>query len=80
MADAEVKQTPENEKDLPSFKSKLEELRNKKEEWFKKKEDLKLDIANLIKQIKALKGTNDTSSRPISGIKSDRDKCNSEVH
>jgi len=79
MTDAEVKQSPEQNKDLPSLKSKLEELRNKKEDWFKKKEDLKLDIANLIKQIKGLKTKSDSSSKPISEIKSERDKCNNEV-
>lgn len=79
MTDAEVKQSPEQNEDLPSLKSKLEELHNKKEEWFKKKEDLKLDIANLIKQIKGLKTKSDSSSKPISEIKSERDKCNNEV-
>lgn len=79
MTDAEANKSRGNE-DLPSLRSKLEELRNKKEEWFKKKEDLKLDIANLIKQIKGLKNQSDSSSKSVSELKAERDKCNVEVH
>lgn len=78
MTDAEAKKS-QSEEDLPSLRSKLEELRNKKEEWFKKKEDLKLDIANLIKQIKGLKNRSDSSSKSVSELKAERDKCNAQV-
>ncbi len=79
MTDAEVKQDPGQDQDLPSLKSKLEELRKNKEDWFKKKEDLKLDIANLIKQINGLKSKSDSSSKSISELKFERGRCNSEV-
>ncbi|MFH0752383.1 MAG: hypothetical protein V1914_02170 [archaeon] len=78
MTDVKARKLQENE-DLPSLKSKLEEIRQKKEEWFKKKEDLKLDIANLIKQIRGLKNKGDSSNKSISQIKAERDRCNEEV-
>lgn len=79
MTDAEVKQDPGQNQDLPSLKSKLEELRKNKEEWFKKKEDLKLGIASLINQIKGLKSKSDSSSKSISELKSERNRCNDVV-
>lgn len=78
MTDVETRKIPEQE-DIPSLKSRLEETRKKKEEWFKKKEDLKLETANLIKQIKALKTSSDSSTKSISQIRAERDKYNSEV-
>lgn len=78
MTDAEARKIPEKE-DIPSLKSRLEEARKKKEEWFRKKEDLKLETANLIKQIKVLKMRSDSSTKSISQIKAERDKCNEEV-
>jgi uncharacterized coiled-coil DUF342 family protein len=65
--------------ELAELKSKLNDLNEKKEKWFARKEELKVSIANLIKQVQAVKAKNDTFTDSIKGLKDKRDQQNLEV-
>lgn len=65
--------------EISELKSKLNDIGEKKEEWFKKKEDLKLEIAKLIAQIKEARSNKDKADIKIRELRENRDKFNKEV-
>lgn len=65
--------------EISDLKLKLNDIGQKKEDWFKKKEDLKLEIAKLISQIKEARTNKDQADIKIKELRENRDKFNKEV-
>ncbi|MBS3170414.1 hypothetical protein J4223_01400 [Candidatus Woesearchaeota archaeon] len=65
--------------DVNALRTKLDQLNSDKEKWFARKEELKQKIADLIKEVRAVKVRNDELTSTIKDLKEKRDAQNSEV-